>query len=178
MAVVGSTGTEGIMSEAEKIYVPSNIYVEGPDNGYFSPFDPGTRTLAAGFQLDPNYRALASDIVFEKDIAVTLRDGITICIDVLRPAGVSKAPVIIAWSPYGKSSGMSPNRKALFGLLGMDAELKSGLEKFEGPDPAYWCAHGYAICNPDPRGIGRSEGRPSRIWGCYRNLVVGTGSAG
>jgi hypothetical protein len=24
----------------------------------------------------------------------------------------------------------------------------SSLEKFEGPDPVYWCLHGYVIVNP------------------------------
>ena len=34
----------------------------------------------------------------------------------------------------------------------------SGLQKFEGPDPDFWCAKGYAIVHPDPRGIAHSEG--------------------
>ena len=146
------------MSHVQKTFVPSNVYEEGPDYGVFSKFEPGTRTLPAGYQIDPSYRALTSDIVFEKDVAVTLRDGATIYVDVLRPAGAADIPVIVAWSPYGKSAGISPARAALFGMLGIDSGLKSGLEKFEGPDPAYWCEHGYAVCNPDPRGIGRSEG--------------------
>ncbi len=98
------------------------------------------------------------DIVFEKDVAVTVRDGVTIYVDVLRPAGSAKVPVIVAWSPYGKSQGTAPSVTALFTLLGIDNGALSGLEKFEGPDPAYWCAQGYAICNPDPRGIAQSEG--------------------
>eukprot|EP01057_Protomagalhaensia_wolfi_P001391 Protomagalhaensia_wolfi_Nauph_80__1390@NODE_1834_length_1317_cov_111_398279_g1434_i0_p2_GENE_NODE_1834_length_1317_cov_111_398279_g1434_i0NODE_1834_length_1317_cov_111_398279_g1434_i0_p2_ORF_typecomplete_len142_score26_97Peptidase_S15/PF02129_18/1_3e23Peptidase_S9/PF00326_21/0_0021Hydrolase_4/PF12146_8/0_0047Abhydrolase_7/PF12715_7/0_086Chlorophyllase/PF07224_11/0_11_NODE_1834_length_1317_cov_111_398279_g1434_i0398823 len=32
-------------------------------------------------------------------------------------------------------------------------EWNSGLAKFEGPDPDYWIRHGYAVCNPDMRGI-------------------------
>ena len=68
---------------------------------------------------------------------MTRRDGARIYVDVLRPAGAANVPVIFAWSPYGKSAGMSPARVALFGMLGIDSRLKSGLEKFEGPDPAY-----------------------------------------
>ena len=63
----------------------------------------------------------------------------------------------MAWSPYGKSSGKIPRISALYGLLGINSRT-SGLEKFEGPDPAYWCAQGFAVCNPDARGIGDSEG--------------------
>lgn len=37
----------------------------------------------------------------------------------------------------------------VFGLVGLDTAIVSGPEKFEVPDPAYWCAQGYAICNLD-----------------------------
>lgn len=40
----------------------------------------------------------------------------------------------------------------------MAKSATSGLEKFEGPDPAYWVAHGYAVVNPDKRGAYMSEG--------------------
>ena len=48
-------------------------------------------------------------------------------------------------------------------MLGMGNKWSSGLTKFEGPDPDYWCNKGYAICNPDPRGIARSEGNITMI---------------
>lgn len=146
------------MSYEEQVFVPSYSYKEGPENGVFSNFDPGTRTLPAGFKADSRFRPLPVDIVFEKDVAVTLRDGVTIYVDVLRPVGVEKAPAIVAWSPYGKSGGTATRITSLFEMIGLDSGTVSGLEKFEGPDPAYWCAHGYAICNPDPRGIAHSDG--------------------
>ena len=94
---------------------------------------------------------------------VTLRDGVTIYVDVLRPPGANKVPVIVAWSPYGKSRGNHPRYTQIFDLLGMETSAVSGLMKFEGPDPAFWCAHGYAVCNPDPRGSFYSEG-DIRVW--------------
>ena len=145
------------MSEAEKLFEPSS-YVATDAHGLLCGFDPGTRTLSTGYRVDPRFRALPTDVVFDKDVAVTLRDGVTIYVDVLRPAGTERVPVIVAWSPYGKSQGTAPSVTDLFGMLGMDNEALSGLEKFEGPDPAYWCAQGYAICNPDPRGIAQSRG--------------------
>ena len=66
--------------------------------------------------------------------------------------------MIVAWSPYGKSQGTAPSVTSLFDMIGLDNTAVSGLEKFEGPDPAYWCSQGYAICNPDPRGVAQSEG--------------------
>ncbi|MFJ4414203.1 CocE/NonD family hydrolase [Streptomyces sp. NPDC088925] len=146
-----------------RVLVPSYPYEEGPARGVLSPFEPGTRLLPAGFRLAPGFLPLPVPVVLEKDVPVALRDGTTIRTDVFRPEGTAPVPVVVAWSPYGKSGGSAPSTTSLFGMLGMDNGALSGLEKFEGPDPAYWCAHGYAICNPDPRGIARSEG-DSYLW--------------
>lgn len=142
-----------------QILEPSYHYIDdGKEHGLLSKFEPGTQTLPAGYQVSPMFRTLPVDIIYEKDFAVTMRDGVTIYIDVFRPAGTGKVPVIIAWSPYGKSGGTAPRTTNLFNMLGMDNGMLSGLAKFEGPDPAYWCAQGYAICNPDARGVAHSEG--------------------
>ena len=37
--------------------------------------------------------------------------------------------------------------------IGIPDSQLSGLHKFEGSNPAYWCEHGYAVCTPDTRGI-------------------------
>lgn len=142
-----------------QIYEPTYHYInDGKEHGLLSKFEPGTRTLPAGYQVAPMFRPLPVEIVFEKDVAVTMRDGVTIYADIFRPVGSEKVPVIIAWSPYGKSGGTAPRTTNLFNMLGMDNSMLSGLAKFEGPDPAYWCAQGYAICNPDARGVAHSEG--------------------
>ena len=150
------------MSDDKKIYLPSNPLPDAR-SGALTEFDPGTRTLKAGFKIAPQFRSLPVDIVFEKDVAVELRDGVTIHVDVFRPTGAEKVPVIVAWSPYGKGQGTSLSVTGVFDLVGLSNGIVSGLEKFEGPDPAYWCAHGYAICNPDIRGVVDSEG-DSVLW--------------
>ena len=131
--------------------------------GVLTGFDPGTRTLKAGWKVAPQFRELPVDIVFEKDVAVQLRDGTTIYVDLFRPVGTDPVPVIVAWSPYGKGQGTSASVMGVFALVGLSNDIVSGLEKFEAPDPAYWCAHGYAICNPDVRGVVDSEG-DSVLW--------------
>lgn len=151
------------MAIEEKVFMPSHPLEPGERYGVLSGFDPGTRTLPAGFRLAPGFSALPVDIVLEKDVSVTMRDGVKIYVDVLRPAGAEKVPVIVAFSPYGKGEGSAPAAMGVFGLVGLDNAIVSGLHKFEGPDPAYWCAHGYAICNPDPRGVTDSEG-DSVLW--------------
>ncbi len=106
---------------------------------------------------------LPCDILFERDVAVTLRDGTVIYTDIFRPVGGTHLPIIIAWSPYGKGYGwFSLDRFP--GRMGVPTSALSGLEKFEGPDPAYWCNHGYAIVNPDPRGAFMSQGN-LHFWG-------------
>jgi uncharacterized protein len=150
------------MSSALTMYTPSQPLPSGR-TGTLTAFAPGTRTLQAGFQIAPQFRALPVDVVLEKDVAVQLRDGVTIYVDVFRPAGSEQVPVIVAWSPYGKGQGTSASVMGVFGLVGLSNQTVSGLEKFEAPDPAYWCAHGYAVCNPDVRGVVDSEG-DSVLW--------------
>ena len=152
-----------MVEDDQAVFVPASAYDEAGEQGLFSRFEQGTRTLPVGFQVQPRFKPLPVEIVLEKDVAVVLRDGATIYVDVLRPAGTEKVPVIVAWSPYGKSRGNAPMYVQLFELLGMDTGAVSGLMKFEGPDPAFWCAHGYAVCNPDTPGSFNSEG-DIRVW--------------
>lgn len=126
-------------------------------------FKPGKWTLRAGTVRREGARVLGTDIVFERDVPMKLRDGTTIYVDVFRPAGDVRAPALFSWSPYGKAMGGQwlddlPNRS------GVPIGLVSELQRFEGPDPAYWCAHGYAVVNPDPRGALASEGNVN-YWG-------------
>ena len=150
------------MSNTQKMYVPSGP-LPAPRTGILTPFEPGTTTLKAGYQVAPPFRSLPVDIILERDVAITLRDGVTVHADIFRPVGVENVPVIVAYSPYGKGQGTSPSVMGIFGLVGLSNEVVSGLEKFEGPDPAFWCAQGYAICNPDIRGVVDSDG-DSVLW--------------
>lgn len=150
------------MSEIQKIYTPSSP-LPPARTGVLTPFEPGTRTLETGCQVAPQFKPLPVDVVFEKDVAITLRDGVTIYADVFRPATDEQVPVIVAWSPYGKAQGTSLSVMGVFGLVGIPNSAVSGLEKFEAADPAYWVAQGYALCNPDIRGVVDSEG-DSVLW--------------
>jgi len=95
---------------------------------------------------------LTDGIRYERDVAVPMRDGTTIYTDIYRPERATSLPSIVAWSPYGKRGGYSRGTP----LPGVPSA--SPMTKFEGPDPAYWCQHGYAVINPDPRGVGNSRG--------------------
>jgi uncharacterized protein len=95
----------------------------------------------------------AKGMVIERDVAVTMQDGIKIYVDIFRPEKKGKYPVLVSWGPYGKH-GRSP-------LYAPSADVRHDLSEytvFEAADPVYWCAHDYIIINPDPRGAWNSEG--------------------
>ncbi|WP_460944000.1 CocE/NonD family hydrolase [Okibacterium endophyticum] len=94
-------------------------------------------------------------MIVDRDMAVPMRDGITIYADIYRPRESGNgAPLLLAWGPYGKhwvTNHMYPGS-------GVDPLWISDLTAFEAPDPVYWTAHGYAVAVADPRGLWNSEG--------------------
>lgn len=87
------------MSELDelKVFTPSFRYIDdGIEHGILSPFKPGTLHLKKGWQIDPRFKPLECDIILEKDVAVKMRDGITIYVDIYRPVTSEKVPVIIS----------------------------------------------------------------------------------
>ncbi|MBL4891968.1 MAG: hypothetical protein JKX91_09115 [Rhizobiaceae bacterium] len=40
-------------------------------------------------------------VIIEKDVAITLRDVVTVYADIFRPEGEDKAAPLIAWGYYG-----------------------------------------------------------------------------
>jgi hypothetical protein len=128
-------------------------------------FKPGNTLLKHGHVNIPGALPLPCDILWERDIAVPMRDGVKIYIDVYRPPNAKQGtiPAIIAGGPFGKNGGV--NRFA-FGQApwrnGVPQRSVSSFEKFEGPDPAYWCNHGYAIVHPGESSQYISSYRPKR----------------
>lgn len=129
-------------------------------NRFYPGFKPGIEILKKGTTVLEGALPLPCDISKERDVPVKLRDGTTIYVDILRRAGYkAKCPTLIAWSPFGKNDGLIRNgiSRAPW-RRGIPQQSVSGLEVFEGQDPAYWCNHGYAMVHPDIRGTWMSEG--------------------
>ncbi len=101
-------------------------------------------------------------MIIEHDVAVSMRDGVKIYIDVTRPEGNEKVPALIAWSSYGKHRPFQ--YEYFFKEGGVRPEWYSKYTNFEAPDPLYWVPRGYAIINVDPRGVWQSEG-DAIYWG-------------
>lgn len=103
----------------------------------------------------------ADGLSIHRNIAVTMRDGVRILIDVYRPEDWETGepvPVILGWSPYGKHH----TRDHLpWPEAGVQPGWISQYTAFEAPDPAYWCPRGYAVAYADPRGMWLSDGMMS-----------------
>lgn len=118
--------------------------------GNYNGFNPSVTVLPIGYCHKEGYKKLECPIVWERDQAVVLRDGVTIYTDIFRPQTDEKIPAVISWSPYGKSNIGQP--------WAYDSPELSHLQKEEGVDPALWCKNGYAVAHPDSRGSYMSEG--------------------
>lgn len=118
--------------------------------------DPVTRDLHK-FASPINTRTYIAEEGIEcmQDVPVKMRDGVTIYVDIYKPVGSDKVPLIISWSFYGKRPFDGGNE---WQIMGVPPQTVSNMSKFESPDPGYWCRRGYAVANVDPRGICNSEG--------------------
>jgi putative CocE/NonD family hydrolase len=106
-----------------------------------------------------------------RDAPVVVRDGTTLRVNVVRPAGDGRFPVLVSAHPYGKDN--LPRRRGSgwsvsfqFRILRQAAPLRfSSLTGWEAPDPAWWAAQGYAVVNCDLRGAGTSDGEAGLLSG-------------
>lgn len=124
--------------------------------------DPMAAMFSYCAKLNPRTYEAEPGIICEQDVAVQLRDGVTIYADIYRPAHPNgKIPVIVCWGMFGKRPAEGQDE---WKLMGVPPKTVSDLAKFEAADPAYWCYYDYAVANVDPRGVGNSQGNLN-LWG-------------
>lgn len=106
-----------------------------------------------------------AEIVFERDVPVTMRDGTVLRVNVFRPPGDGPHPAIMCAHPYGKDNLPEPKRGGGFKpsiqyrIFRMPEPVAfSAWTGWESPDPAHWVPRGYVLVNCDLRGCGTSEG--------------------
>ena len=113
---------------------------------YYAPLEPGTHLLEG-------------KIIYERDVAVEMRDGRKLYCDIYRPKDQTNIPAIVAWSPFGKrhwhGRGIAPGLQT---AMGVPKTAISDMATFEAPDPGFWVHQGYAVVNVDVGGVGYSEG--------------------
>ncbi len=138
--------------------------VHGIDQEVMSQGVPPEEGPGPGQPIYPGFRPgreTSDGLVIDRDVAVQMRDGVTIYVDLYRPEGVEEPlPAIMLWSAYGKHHRWWP-QPAVPGEVDLDSLSEHCV--FECPDPARWCPEGYAFVVPDPRGICGSEGEVS-VW--------------
>lgn len=108
------------------------------------------------------------DAVIRRDdnVPVTVRDGTVLRVNVFRPRGNGRFPVIMCAHPYGKDrfprrrrSGRGWRKDKQFRVMRQAGHVRfSSWTTWEGPDPAWWVGQGYAVVNCDLRGAGTSGG--------------------
>lgn len=123
--------------------------------------DTARRRLRAARRPDVTVLTAPSGITAEWDVAVPVRDGTLLRVNVFRPAGDHRFPVIMSAHPYGKDNIPGPRHKVngQYRAFPQPHPIRfSEWTGWEAPDPATWVARGYAVINADLRGAGTSEG--------------------
>ncbi len=103
-----------------------------------------------------NWRELISKpkygIIEEKDVFVTMRDGVRLAVDVFRPDAKGKYPALLAIGPWGKDAVEMPfPPQPLFKSAVWDGNLECG-------DTSEIVPRGYVHVVADARGTGKSKG--------------------
>ncbi|MCB1436271.1 MAG: CocE/NonD family hydrolase [Rhodobiaceae bacterium] len=106
-------------------------------------------------------REVVGGMLIERDVAVPLRDGTVIYLDLFRPVDGPPAPPLIGWGPYGKHGHTRYSQS--FPKADVADEHLTKYTAFEAPDPVFWVANGYAVINVDPRGTWYSQGRATYL---------------
>ncbi|UPG67138.1 CocE/NonD family hydrolase [Gordonia hongkongensis] len=109
------------------------------------------------------------DMIKDADVPVVMRDGVTLRVNVYRPAGDGPFPVLLSAHPYGKDAlpvrtrfGWKLNFQ--YRIMNQPAPFRVSSETgWEAPDPAVWTSRGYVVVNADLRGAGTSEGTGSLL---------------
>lgn len=113
-----------------------------------------------------NIDDIRGDVIVEEDVGVVVRDGTRLSARVFRPAAAEgRAPVIMAFTAYGKDRGPDQYPAAIGYAERPDFESGtievSTWTSWEAPDPATWVPLGYAVVYVDVRGYFASEGDAS-----------------
>jgi len=110
-----------------------------------------------------NPKEIVGGVILERDLFVTMQDGVRLATNVFRPTVPGKYPVILSVTPYSKDK--LPDRKSMFFMRLAGVRFGnlccSRWTGFEAPDPLYWVKQGYVVMQSDVRGMHKSEGSAS-----------------
>lgn len=96
-------------------------------------------------------------MIFERDVPVKMRDGITLYVNVFRPVQPGKYPVVMSMDPYIKDA--LPPWQVFHRFWPSVGSIETSLyTPIESPDPGYWVPNGYVLIKIATRGSSNSEG--------------------
>ena len=102
-------------------------------------------------------------MIVERNLPITMDDGVVLRCDVFRPDTTAPVPVIMTSGPYGKGVRYQDHYKLMWDwLIAEHPDLLPGSKKaeltWETVDPELWVPWGYAVVRVDSRGAGHSPG--------------------
>lgn len=96
--------------------------------------------------------------IYEQNVSISLKDESGLVrVNVYRPKGSEKVPVLVTYGPYGKDIPYKDFHPQSFSEV--NPEQRSEHSAWETPDPKYWTSQGYAVVRADERGTGQSVGK-------------------
>jgi len=116
--------------------------------------------LPVSYDRAPQYAGM----IAEKDVAVPMRDGINLSVDIYRPDTKEKLPALLAFAIYNKDLQGPDVAKALPPQPAWSS-LWSG--PLEAGDTKFFVSRGYVHVIGSPRGVGKSDSSGSRQWDSY-----------
>ncbi|CAD6557700.1 CocE/NonD family hydrolase [Paraburkholderia sabiae] len=102
-------------------------------------------------------------MVVERDVAITMDDGIVLRADVFRPDRDGCYPVLMTYGPYAKGLHFEDGFPFQWNMLTKNhpevmRDTSSRHANWETVDPERWVPHGYVCIRVDSRGSGQSPG--------------------
>ena len=105
-------------------------------------------------------------MIFERDVIVTMTDGLKLRANVYRPEKEGRFPVVMLHGPYGKDTHLrdiAGYYKQVWGhmtksLPQLCQSSSCRFIRWEAPDPEQWVADGYVVIHADSRGAGKTPG--------------------
>ena len=101
-------------------------------------------------------------MISNKDVAVPMRDGVNLSVDIYRPNSAEKFPALLAFAIYNKDF-QGPD----LALPPQPAWAPLWTGPMEAGDTRFFVSRGYVHVIGMPRGVGKSEGGGARSFDSY-----------
>jgi uncharacterized protein len=98
-------------------------------------------------------------MIIEKDVPVSMHDGLNLSANVYRPDKPGTYPPIMAFTGFGKDIFWQEGFPGWGIAYDPWSPTLTGSITFEANDPAFWVPQGYVVIIVDPRGFARSPGQ-------------------